>query len=125
MEEHYRFRKSDLVAVAVVVCLIAASVLFFYGRPKTDAGSVEVYQSGKLLYSFSLYENRSFTVGGDYENTVVIENGTVRIESSTCPGHDCVHMGSISSTGQNLICLPNRLEIRLSGDSGEVDIISR
>lgn len=125
MEEHYRFRKSDLIAVAVVVCLIVASLTLFYGPEKTDAGTVEVYQNGKLLYAYSLTENRTFTVEGNYENTIVIENGTVRIESSTCPGHDCVHMGSIRTSGQNLICLPNRLEIRLTGENDGVDIISR
>lgn len=125
MNKAYRFQKGDLFAVAIALALIAASFLIFFRPEKTEPANVEIFQNGKLLYTFSLNESRTIHVDGDYENTIIIENGAVRIISSTCPGQDCVRMGGIHSSGQNLICLPNRLEIRLSGSSDDVDIISR
>ena len=44
-----------------------------------------------------------------------------------CPGKDCVHTGSISKAGSAIVCLPNRLEIRIEnrGDaSSDVDAIA-
>lgn len=125
MNKAYRFRKGDLFAVAIALALIAASFLIFFQPEKTEPANVEIYQNGRLLYTFSLYESRTIHIDGDYENTIVIENASVRITSSTCPGQDCVHTGGIHSSGQNLICLPNRLEIRLTGSSDDIDIISR
>ena len=124
-KEPYRFRASDALAAVFVLCLAVVSFFLFYHSPRETAGSVEIYQNGKLLYTLNLYEDQAVTVSGDYENIIVIENGTVHISSSTCPGQVCVHMGSISTSGQSLICLPNRLEVRLSGESDDVDIIAR
>ncbi|MBQ8917117.1 MAG: NusG domain II-containing protein, partial [Oscillospiraceae bacterium] len=44
------------------------------------------------------------------------------IAQSTCPGEDCVHSGWISSPGRSVVCLPNRVEIRITGSS-EVDFV--
>ena len=118
-----RFRAGDAVAIALVVLLAGAVALLFF-RPKTEALYADVYQNGTLLYTLPLDRDTRLTVGGAYENVLVVSNGTIRIESATCPGEDCVHTGAIGHAGQSIVCLPNRLEIRLSGDSG-VDIIAR
>ena len=55
-------------------------------------------------------------------NTVTVENGKIAITASTCPGSDCVHSGWAHRAGQAIICLPNRVEIRLIGTAGSGDI---
>jgi len=44
------------------------------------------------------------------------------IAESTCPGNDCVHSGKIHSAGRSIVCLPNRVEIRITGES-DVDYV--
>ena len=124
MRDHLRFRKGDLVAVVCVRARAGALALILL--PRFSSGSdltVEVYQNGRLIRQIPLHENASFTVSGAYENTVMIEKGTVCVSEASCPGKDCLHSGKISRSGQRIICLPNRLEIRISGDP-EVDIIA-
>lgn len=124
MRDHLRFRKGDLIAIACVLAL--AGTLALVLLPRLSSGSdlmVEVYQNGRLIRQIPLHEDASFTVSGAYENTVQIKDGTVHVSEASCPGNDCVHSGRISRSGQSIICLPNKLEIRISGEP-EVDIIA-
>ena len=63
-----------------------------------------------------------YTVEGDYTNTIVIKDGLVYFESASCPGTDCVHSGSISKPGRTLVCLPNLVEVRITGNA-DADIV--
>lgn len=56
--------------------------------------------------------------------TVIVEDEAVWVESSGCPGQDCVHSGRIYTSGQVIVCLPNRVEIRLVGGvPSDVDMV--
>ena len=124
MDKALRFRVGDAIVIAVVLlasCLLAFAFLLPHSA---ETPTVEIYQNGALLYTLPLDADTRLSVDGDYQNTVVIENGRVYVESATCPGADCVHTGAIDRTGQSLVCLPNRLEIRLVGQS-DVDMIAR
>lgn len=51
--------------------------------------------------------------------------GRIRIAHSGCPNQDCVHIGWVSRSGGQIVCLPNRLVISVSGsDAPEVDGIT-
>ena len=124
MRDHLRFRKWDLIAIACVLALAGSLALILLPRMSFDSDlMVEVYQNGRLIRQIPLHEDNSFTVSGTYENIVLIQNGAVYVSEASCPGNDCVHSGRISRSGQSIICLPNKLEIRISGEP-EVDIIA-
>ena len=55
-------------------------------------------------------------------HTVTVQDGRVAVTASDCPGSDCVHSGWAKDAGRAIICLPNRMEIRLTGSS-DVDVI--
>ena len=59
--------------------------------------------------------------------TVAAEDGNgLRVSSSDCPTQDCVRTGTISRSGQSIMCLPARIIIQLTGgaaDSNDVDIV--
>ena len=117
------FRKGDLLAIVLVLALAAVVALFFVpNRGTTENAMVQIYQDGKLMQELSLESDQSILITGEYENTVVIRNGRACIGQSNCPGEDCVHSGWISSPGRSVVCLPNRVEIRITGSS-EVDFV--
>lgn len=123
--ERLAFRKGDLFALSAVVLLamVIAAVFLFPGA-QSQTVTVEIWQNGRLIEALPLSENKTVTVGGDYQNTVVIRDGAVWVEESTCPGGDCVRSGKISASGRTLVCLPNRLEVRLVGGvPGDVDMV--
>ena len=116
-------RKGDLLAVILVIALAVGLSVFLGLRVRGLSHThVEIYQNGTLVRELSLDTDQTFDLSGDYVNTVTVEDGKIAITSSTCPGSDCVHSGWISSPGRSVVCLPNRVEIRITGSS-EVDFV--
>ena len=118
-----RFQKGDWLAVAVTLLLAAAVFVAFLPRETGDTPMAEIYLDGALIRQVSLDTPGEFTVTGDYTNTVTIRNGKIGVSASDCPGGDCVHSGWIGSSGRSIVCLPNRMEIRVIAVSGEVDFV--
>ncbi len=118
------FQKGDIFAVLIVVCLIVLSGVLFLPRGETENGNVEIYKAGERIYVFPLTEDRTFSVDGEYRNVISIEDGKVAITESDCPGTDCVHTGWISFAGRSIVCLPNRVEVRITSFD-EVDFVVR
>ncbi|TYP57621.1 NusG domain II-containing protein [Thermosediminibacter litoriperuensis] len=55
-----------------------------------------------------------------------IDRDRVRVVSADCPDKDCVRQGWASRPGQMLVCLPNRVVVKIESDrsSGELDGVS-
>ena len=83
-----------------------------------------IYQDGSLIRELSLGTDTEVVIGGDYENVVTIKDGKAAITRSDCPVTDCVHSGWIHEAGRSIVCLPNRVELRIEGVS-EVDFVVR
>lgn len=122
--EKLGFRKWDLCAIGAVLLLGVVVFLAFLPKNQVNSGIVQVYQDGKLVYEAPIDQDASYTVEGGYRNTVVIKGGKVFIEDSNCPGKDCVHSGSIQAPGRSIVCLPNRVEVRITGQA-DIDAVVR
>ena len=118
-----KFQKGDYFAIALVVVLAVAVALAFLPGSFSDAAAVEIYHDGVLVKTLSLSAEESHTFVFDYTNVVTVSGGSVSITHSDCPGMDCVHSGSISAVGRSLVCLPNGLEVRVVGQSSDVDFV--
>ena len=118
------FRKGDLLAVLGVLVLICVTWALMIPE-SADGAVVQIYQEGILIKELPLDGDASFAVTGEYTNVVTVSGGSVHISESDCPGEDCVHNGSISSVGRSIVCLPNRVEVRIIGapDENEVDFV--
>jgi hypothetical protein len=112
----------DLFAIGAVLLLAAVCFLAFLPRGGEGDAVAQIYQNGQLLMTVALDRPDQFPVQGDYCNTVTVKDGAIAITASDCPGSDCVHSGWAQEAGRAIICLPNRMEIRLTGSSG-VDAI--
>lgn len=127
MAEYFRLklRLGDMIAVAVVIALIFCAVIFVMPQSSGEGAEVCIYLEGELIETMPLDADGSFTVYGEYENVVTVLDGSVSISVSDCPGEDCVHSGSISAPGRSIVCLPNRVEVRINGvsETDEVDFV--
>lgn len=125
MEQALRFRKGDLLAVALVLVLAAAlTVWLAIQAAAVDTATAKIYLGGELVAELPLDRDGSYEVHGDYHNTVTVRDGKVAVTHTDCPGGDCLHSGWISTAGRSIVCLPNRMEVRLTGaESDGVDIV--
>ena len=118
-----RFRKGDWIAIAAVLLLAVFVALCFLPRSRLESSLAEIYQNGEKIKTLSLDEAQTFFVEGMYTNEVTVENGKIAITHSDCPGGDCVRSGSIKAPGRSIVCLPNKVEIRIVGQGDDVDFV--
>ena len=109
------FTKGDILLVVVLVFLSVASVAGV--RNLYNGGKhVVVEVDGRHVLELPLDTDVIETVEGPFGKTViVIENGTARITDSPCPHRYCIRMGNISFRGEIVVCVPNRVLLKISG----------
>ena len=118
-----RFRKGDLLAIVSTLLLaVVVFVIFLPGRGGT-AAIAQIYQDNTLVRTVSLETDQEFTLAGQYNMTVAVRDGKIAVTQSDCPGEDCVHSGWSDSSGRSIVCLPNRVEIRIVSDTDDVDFV--
>lgn len=125
METSLHFRRDDLLAMAAVLLLAAAVAVWLAIRAAAvDTAAAQVYLAGELAAELPLDRDGTYEVEGAYHNTVTVQDGKVAVTESDCPGGDCLRSGWISTAGRSIVCLPNRMEIRLTGAASDgVDIV--
>mgnify|MGYP003305506459 FL=1 len=121
------FCKGDAVVIFFVILLAIFIGVLFMTKMGTDRGTtVCVYQDGIKIQELPLGEDTEILIQNSYTNKLSVKDEKAAIVESDCPGMDCVHSGWIGGKGRSLVCLPNRVEIRIEGESdSEVDFIVR
>lgn len=123
--EKLRFCKGDWVAVGIVLLLALAVLLCYLPGYQKPAGQAQIYLNGQLIQTVDLTKDQSFTIEDRYRNEITVSSGKIFFSDSDCPGKDCVHSGSIHTSGRSLVCLPNGLEIRITSQETDVDFVVR
>lgn len=113
MNDRVRIWDFVLIAALTAVCF----VLWFF--PKEQGKTVTVTVKDKVVYQGSLKRDADLDLGDGMR--VMVKNGAVWVEDSTCPDGLCEEMGQISSAGQVILCVPNRIAVEISGK--EVDAL--
>lgn len=111
-------RKHDLL---LVLAVLAASVLLFIGKKlhfSTPPATAVVQIDQKTLF-FDLNEDNDviLTNSNGETNHLIIKDGAVHMEDASCPDKNCVQQGTISKTGQTIVCLPNHVIVTLTTTS--------
>lgn len=119
----------DAVVVAAVIALGAAVAVLFYGGKTADHGLTcvvsvgsETAESIPLPAAGAAPEQRTYENGG-YTLQVSVSSDGVCVVSSDCPSQDCVHTGTITRSGQSIVCLPAQIVIHLEGTADGPDVI--
>ena len=135
-------RKADIILFIVLVAIgLAASAALTLSHGEAGSSAKVIIESGGDLYArYPLAEDRTVVVPApkqiaadapeadpnnaasaqyDYYNVVVISSGTVSVTEASCKNQVCVKHGKISSPGESIVCLPNRLVVRIDNGSEE------
>lgn len=121
------FGRNDIIlivsmAFAALVCM--AVFAFLQG----EGDSVFVYVDGALYGEYDLTDDLILEIEGYMggSNRLVISDGAARMAEASCPDKLCVHQGMISKKGEELVCLPNRVIVKIEGeDDHAYDAITR
>lgn len=56
-------------------------------------------------------------------NTLVIQSGKAYISEANCPDKQCMKQGKISRAGEMLVCLPNRVVVKIIDNKKDEPVI--
>lgn len=122
-----KIKKADILVIILIV--IASFLIYFFTNklPKEGANiskKVVITVDGKIYKEVPLTKNTDEkidinTVYG--KNEVIIEKGEVHMHKSNCQDKICMKMGKISIPGDSIICLPNRVMVKIVADKKSHD----
>lgn len=90
---------------------------YFFAH-RAPAMTAEVTVDGQLVDTLDLSENQEITIEGvrDGRNRLVVENGEIWCAEASCPDKVCVRQGKQSRDGEMIVCLPNRMTVKVRGE---------
>lgn len=122
-----KIKKADIF---VIFLIIISSFLIYIFTNKLQRGNdssskkVVITVDGKIFKEVELKENTNLDIDVNTQygnNEVHIENGEVHMHESDCKDKICMKMGKISLSGDSIICLPNRLMVKIVEDKPSDD----
>ena len=110
--------KRDLALTATLLAASAAMGMGYYLTHLAPAVRAEVAVDGKTVETLDLSKDQEITIRGAQGGTnfLVIQDGTIRCSQASCPDKVCVRQGRQSRDGDMIVCLPNRVTVRVSGE---------
>lgn len=111
----------------IICCIILLSILVSIGfiLIQTSNKKIIIAQNGTIIeeYKFSSTLNETLLISGKYENKIILNEHGVQIETATCPDQFCKKKRPIFYNGQAIVCLPNRLIIKIVNDENAIDFV--
>ena len=121
--------KRDLALILVLLSLSLIFLAGFHFLHKKEGGVVVVTVDGKTFGTFPLDQDQVIPIKnrrGVVSNKLTIKNGEAYMSHADCPDKLCMHQGRISSDGQSIVCLPNRIVCTVHSNSkNEMDGMSQ
>jgi len=117
-----RPRIADGILLVLLILLTAFSPRFL---PASTAGELLTVRTPGSITEIPLNIDSRNPVSGPLGTAfLVVQKGRAHLENAPCPLKICEAMGDIDRSGEVIVCLPNRIVVRVSGPE-EVDAISR
>ena len=110
------------VFILAALAFLATMLLTFHSR----GGEELIYITTQdQQYIYNTTDSVMLTLNGPVgETDILIQDGTVRVVRSPGKEQLCVNKGTISRSGEWLICLPNQIFVLISTDTDTVDSYS-
>ena len=111
-----------LILAALVLAVAASGAWIVLGDRETDDPRVIVEVDGEVYCEYDMDEVDGIipisTPNGG-ENRLYVQDDLVFMDSANCPDKLCVKQGVIRDSTVPIVCLPNKVVVRIEGrDSG-------
>ncbi len=126
-------KKINKYDIGLIVSIIIISLFFilYGGRDAVISNSktAYIYSNNKLVGEYVLTDDYKDVVKIESEtgyNIMHIEDGQIWIHEASCPDKICIYQGKISKNGEMIVCIPNRMFIKIvdENDEREIDFIA-
>ncbi|MDD3269281.1 MAG: NusG domain II-containing protein [Syntrophomonadaceae bacterium] len=116
-----------LLGILLVFLIFSYPVYFLVNREASSL-TAEISVNGNTISRIDLNNpppERLINITGPIGTSVAeVKPGAIRMKFSPCPDQYCMKTGWIDRPGQIIVCVPNRIIIKISPDKNPVDTIS-
>ena len=119
-----RVKKGDLLVFLLIALVGLGSFALNLGLLSEKGIYLEVSQDGEVIALLRMDEDQVFVSPGG-GNTLEIRGGKAWMVRATCPDQLCVHSKALDSSSGSIVCLPNRLAMRIVRGREDIDAISQ
>ena len=121
----FRTKFSVWDAVSAAAVLLTALFLMLLPLLFSDNGVYLEVVTSETTLVYALDEDRRIELReGEIALTVVIEDGEAFVIDSTCPDGVCRASGSISRSGESILCAPAGIRLTVRGGADDVDFVA-
>ena len=114
------FSRYDFMIWIIIIVLALGGMFYYYNLASGGEPFVSISVNSEEYETIPLTEaNNNFRreiKGANGLTVIEILDQRVRVISSACPDKLCVHSGWIDKPGQILVCLPNKVVVRIISD---------
>lgn len=108
--------RNDIKLISIL--LIVVFLIFLFISITNDKGNVaEVYYEDDIILSIDLSIDGEYVVDGELGDVVLeVNDNKIRVKSENSPNNICSKIGYINDSSRSLICLPNKIIVKIVGD---------
>ena len=109
----------EAVVIGIILfgSVAAIVIMNFSGSGRRTA----VIRCGDVRQELSLDMDGLFRFDG-IDAGFEVKNGKIRLTEASCPDKICEKTGYIGSSGQSIICVPNKITVSVVGSDESVDV---
>ncbi|MBN2091277.1 NusG domain II-containing protein [candidate division KSB1 bacterium] len=113
----------------LIISLLLSSffMCYFLIFNKQTGKMAVIWVNGQEIKRLDLSREQQLELAGAQGEFIVqVKNNAVRMIKSTCPDKLCLQMGAINKPNQVIVCVPNRVIIKIEGgtSSEQFDLIT-
>lgn len=120
MNEKFHLIKPFEAAIIGIVLFVSIAAIFIMNR-LCSGSRTAVICCGDVRYELSLDEDGLFRFDG-IDAEFEVKGGKIRITKVSCPDKICENTGYIGSSGQSIICVPNKITVAVVGSDESIDV---
>lgn len=110
------------IILFLVLAIISVLIIFIMKSVKTAGKTAKIYSNNRLVRTVSLNNGDEFTIeNGKNYNIIRVRNGKISVCEADCKNQICVEQGEIDNDLFPIVCVPNRLVIRVESETRDVD----
>lgn len=116
--------KNDFKLISVILIIVAIFLSVIIFMDKSNNKVAKIYYENKVVLTIDLSVDKKYKVEG-YNGivNVVVKNNKIKVESENSPLHLCSNQGYISESYETIVCLPNKITIKIESSDNTLDTI--
>ena len=112
--------KFDIFLIILLIGALVSWLVIWIASSSNENKKAIIEYDNEVVLELSLSENKEVRLKElsngktlKYEMLIIVEDGTIRVEENECPNHDCIKEGKKSKIGDVIVCLPNKIVIKV------------